>query len=96
MAHGGKRAGAGRKVGSAAQRTREIADAIAASGELTPLDYLKSIYQDEYEDGARRLEAAKAAAPYVHARLNSIEGKLDNTIVVKSVTHRIVDDRSRA
>lgn len=68
MAHGGKRAGAGRKPGSATTRTREIANAIA-EGELTPLEYLKSVYQDPNTDEAKRIDAAKAAAPYIHPKL---------------------------
>jgi hypothetical protein len=39
-----------------------------ANGELTPLDYLKSVYRDVAADESRRIEAAKAAAPYVHAK----------------------------
>jgi hypothetical protein len=40
---------------------------------LTPLDYLTSVYLDESIDIRCRLEAAKAAAPYVHPRLSQIE-----------------------
>lgn len=71
MAHGGKRPGAGRKAGSATTRTREIANAVAEG--LTPLEYLASIYRDPNVDEARRIDAAKAAAPYVHAKLSAIE-----------------------
>ncbi len=38
-----------------------------------PLDYLLSIMRDESEDKRERLDAAKAAAPYCHARLRSTE-----------------------
>lgn len=71
MAHGGKRPGAGRKHGSATTKTREIANAIAQG--LTPLEYLTSIYRDPAVDEAKRIDAAKAAAPYVHPRLASTE-----------------------
>lgn len=71
MAHGGKRPGAGRKAGSATKRTREIADAISEG--LTPLEFLTNIYRDVGEEMSRRVDAAKAAAPYVHARLASVE-----------------------
>jgi hypothetical protein len=37
------------------------------------LDYLLSIMRDENEDKRERLDAAKAAAPYCHARLCSTE-----------------------
>lgn len=67
MAHGGRRPNAGRKAGSATTRTREIANAVAEG--LTPLEYLTQIYRDIKADEARRIDAAKAAAPYVHAKL---------------------------
>ena len=72
MAGGGKRPGAGRPKGSTNKRTAENVAAIESSG-LTPLEYLTSIYQDVSADEAKRLDAAKAAAPYVHARLANID-----------------------
>lgn len=69
MAHGGRRPNAGRKPGSVTKRTREIAEAIASDGDLTPLDYLTSVYRDPLADESKRIDAAKAAAPYVHAKL---------------------------
>lgn len=71
MSHGGSRPGAGRKAGAATRRTREIANAVAEG--LTPLEYLTSIYRNDNADEAKRIEAAKAAAPYVHAKLANIE-----------------------
>ena len=70
--HGGKRAGAGRKPGSLTQRTREIAEGALAEG-LTPLEYLLDILRDETQAQEVRTDAAKAAAPYCHARLQSVE-----------------------
>ena len=72
MAVGGKRPGAGRPPGARNKRTIEQVEAIAATG-MTPLEYLTSVYQDTAADPAKRIDAAKAAAPYVHARLNSTE-----------------------
>ena len=37
---GGARKGSGRKVGTATTRTRKIADELAASDEMTPLEYM--------------------------------------------------------
>ncbi len=48
-----------------------LAAQIAASG-LTPLQYLLSVMRDVRLRLATRLEAAKAAAPYVHPRLASL------------------------
>ena len=79
---GGARKNAGRKVGSATKRTREIADAAAASGEMTPLEYMLDVMRQDSDHAdpkiqalreQMRFEAAKAAAPYVHPRLAAVE-----------------------
>lgn len=67
---GGRRVGAGRPKGS--PEKARIAREVAASG-LTPLDYMLSIMRDTRAPEARRDELAKAAAPYCHPKLNSIE-----------------------
>jgi hypothetical protein len=69
---GGRREGAGRKPGSVARIDYEARQKAHACG-LTPLDYLLSVMRDESEDKRERLDAAKAAAPYCHARLTSTE-----------------------
>lgn len=45
--------------------------AIRASGQA-PLDYMLQVMRDETQELAKRLDAAKAAAPYVHPRLASV------------------------
>ena len=72
MARGGKRDGAGRPAGSVTTKSREVAEQAAESG-LTPLDYMLKVMRDEAADEAKRLEAAKSAAPYVHQRLAAVE-----------------------
>jgi len=72
MAKGGKREGAGRKPGVPNKRTVAQAEAIQSSG-LTPLDYMMSLLRDEANAPEIRFEAAKAAAPYVHAKLANVE-----------------------
>ena len=42
-------------------------------GATSPLDYLLGIMRDKDQDARARLDAAKAAAPYCHARLSSTE-----------------------
>jgi hypothetical protein len=81
VARGGARPGAGRKAGSLTKRTRDIASAVAEG--LTPLEFLTAVYRDITEDMARRVDAAKAAAPYVHARRGPVnsEGE-DATLTV--------------
>lgn len=71
MARGGKRTGAGRPVGAATTRTREIADSAARDG-LTPLDYMLSVLRDATMPAQRRDDMAKAAAPYVHPKLAQV------------------------
>ena len=58
----------GRQKGAVDKIKRE---AILAAQGITPLDYMMSIIRNEQEDKAVRLDAAKAAAPYVHARLQT-------------------------
>jgi len=85
MAQGGKREGAGRKPGVPNKRTTETVEAIEASG-LTPLAYLLSVMRDESLDREARVDAAKAAAPYAHAKLASVEHKGDGGGPVELVT----------
>ena len=60
----------GRKKGSLNKRTLMIEH--ARSGSL-PLDYMLKVMRDEKEDKLFRLEMAKAAAPYCHARLRPVD-----------------------
>jgi hypothetical protein len=79
---GGKRPGAGRKKGVPNKRTAEVQAKVEASG-VTPLEFMLSIMRNEPPETqdlrvaldyqAMRFEAAKAAAPYVHARLAAVE-----------------------
>lgn len=72
--HGGARKGAGRKVGAATKRTREIADKAAASG-ITPLEVMLEAMLALRASGEleKAASVAKDAAPYVHPRLSSVE-----------------------
>lgn len=62
----------GRKKGSPNKKTRVIADIIAQNGK-TPAEFLQDVYLDEKNPLNLRIDAAKAAAPYVHSKLQSIE-----------------------
>ncbi len=78
---GGKRHGAGRKVGVPNKRTAAVQKAVQAGG-ITPLDYMLQVMRSNPDPDADvkeflaaamlRFEAAKAAAPYVHAKLASV------------------------
>ena len=69
---GGRREGAGRKPGSVSRIDAEARQS-AMTGGITPLDFLLSVMRDESREPQVRLDAAKAAAPYCHARLSSTE-----------------------
>lgn len=75
MEHGGARPNAGRKPGQATKLNEE-ARAAAADGGITPLEYMLTILRDEQQDKAMRFEAAKAAAPYMHARLSTSDSTI--------------------
>ena len=65
----------GRPKGSFSKASKAQIDRVTSDGGLSPLEYLASIYQNAAEDQKLRIEAAKAAAPYVHARLASTDVK---------------------
>ena len=72
MPHGGPRPNSGRKKGSANRFNTESREKARASG-LLPLDYMLGVMRDERLPKPRRDEMAKAAAPYLHARLASMQ-----------------------
>lgn len=74
MPSGGVRRGSGRKPG-AATKMNQKARAEAAKGGITPLEYMLRVLRNEKELPTVRMDAAKAAAPYLHAKLASVEHK---------------------
>ena len=60
-------------------------------GDMTPLNYLLAIMRDEAQDARSRLDAARAAAPYCHARLSSTELSGPNGSAVKVQTTQKLD-----
>lgn len=80
---GGKRQGAGRKKGSA-NKLHDAARAQAAAEGITPLAYLLGLLRDEEQPQEIRTDAAKAAAPYLHAKLANVEAKLSGSIEVRA------------
>jgi hypothetical protein len=74
MARGGKRENAGRKPGSVPSVTAYVRRKALASG-VSPLEYMLRVMRNTKADERRRDEMAKAAAPFVHAKLASMEHK---------------------
>ena len=69
---GGARAGSGRKAGTFNKRTTEIVEQLLADN-LTPIQFMLNEMQDTTQSRSYRLEAAKAVAPFLHAKLSSTE-----------------------
>jgi hypothetical protein len=76
---GGKRPGAGRPKGVPNKASIERQAQIEASG-LTPLEFMLNVLRDDKRTFEERMDAAKAAAPYVHPRLSSAEVKSETTV----------------
>lgn len=72
MPAGGYRPGSGRPMGAINRRTQEAVAATEATG-ITPLEYLLTIMRDPKAKMEVRIDCAKAAAGYVHARLSTID-----------------------
>lgn len=47
-----------------------------------PLDFLLGIMRDAGADEAKRIDCAKAAAPYLHAKLANIEANVTGKMVI--------------
>jgi hypothetical protein len=88
---GGARPGAGRPKGVPNKRTSVQAQAAAATG-ITPLAFLLKVMRDSNKALDMRIDAAKAAAPYMHSRLASVEvsGKDGGPIQFAQITRKIV------
>lgn len=76
----GKKTG-GRTAGTPNKATKVREEIIAASG-LSPLEYMLDVLRNPLSDAAQRMDAAKAAAPYVHPKLSAVEhsGEIDHHV----------------
>lgn len=77
MSRGGARPGAGRKRGETPatvakrKKTQEAAKEMEAKN-TTPIDIFRRVMEGDTSVTELQLEAAKACAPYVHARLSAV------------------------
>jgi len=60
---------------------------------MSPLDFLLTAMRDDEREFNVRLDAAKAAAPYLHARLSAVEvgGPEGGPLQITRIEHVIVD-----
>lgn len=82
MSRGGARSGAGRKPGSPSPVTQKkraakqakVKETVAKmeARNTTPLDIFRRVMEGDTSVTDLQLEAAKACAPYVHARLSAV------------------------
>jgi hypothetical protein len=71
MARGGYRPNSGRPKGSTNKLDQEARKKAIETG-ISPLEYLLGVMRNPEMDLEKRIDAAKAAAPYVHARLQAV------------------------
>ena len=69
------------------------------SDELMPLDFMLAIMRDQYLPLSIRLKAAKAAAPFCHPKLASIQNSAtagtSHEEFVRALAQRVSDTRKR-
>ena len=82
MPRGGPRPNSGRPKGSHKKASVAQVEAVVQQAGMTPLEYLTSIFADPNQDEKLRIDAAKAAAPYVHAKLSNVE--MNSNVTVRS------------
>ena len=83
--NGGRREGAGRK-----STKHEFVD----DGLETPLMYMLKVMRAPRSNKMQRMEAAKAAAPYCHSRLQQIDAFVEADLNIMLVSY--LDDRPTA
>ena len=81
----------GRQRGTPNKRTIARTQAIidAAQGGMSPLEYLLGVMRGDVDADKDKLQAAVAAAPYIHPRLSNIEA---HTTADVHATHTVKRD----
>ena len=77
---GGARPTAGRK-----SRVERVQKSMREKFPMLPLEYMLTVLNNKKAPPEERAEMAKAAAPYVHPRLSSVEMKLKNTNLQQTI-----------
>jgi len=76
--NGGKRKGSGRKKGAATVKTREIADKLAETDEITPLEYMLGVLRETTDDLKKQYEAGDIDSAEYVLKLESMQKRKDN------------------
>ena len=90
---GGQRIGAGRKPGAINRATAAAREKAEATG-ITPLEFMLQVMRDAKAERSERLDMAKAAAPYIHARLSAVEARVETVEPVEEIRWSVVDPES--
>jgi|TARA_B100001964_G_scaffold82534_1_gene93193 hypothetical protein len=83
--HGGKREGAGRRIGSKSKKPWKGMQELAKKHNTSPLDYMLGVLNNPMSSPDKKLYAAEKAAPYIHPRLASSTSRIgsDEPIEIK-------------
>lgn len=98
----GHRLSVGRGRPKGAKDRKRLAQAqLAEAAGVTPLEYLLAVMRNEHASAGERLDAAKSAAPYMHARLSNVQAEVSVAQEKPLIVHivpveplMITDDRS--
>lgn len=100
---GGRQKGTPNKKKAPKMELRAAAASAAPKLGITPLEFMLDLMRDESNPKGMRFEAAKASAPYIHARLSSVQvsGDADkpiehNVTIADAFTSRISRLAARA
>ena len=78
---GGARKGSGRKVGAATKKTREIADKLAESSDVTPLAYMLSVLNTTPDNLRKQHENGELDTPQYMVALQDLTKRRDKAAV---------------
>lgn len=105
MPVGGARPGSGRKKGSGSKKTREIAERAAASG-ISPLEVMVDAMRHAYNQAQLvadpkeksiylklASEHAHDAAPFMHPRLQPVDGRGSTDQVINIIIQKLGDKK---
>lgn len=91
MGRGGARIGAGRRAGTTDKALRKVSadrvlNATGTGPDKMPLAFMLAVMNDPKQKDNIRLQAAIAAAPYIHPKLSAVEVRTENgnTLTIKS------------